>query len=89
VSEVAERLKILGRNDEAIELLEEHLKIKPWDVHCLYQLGLIYQESGKYKKALDCYDKSLKSIREYSLLFRESFSKLIAESREQVLRKLR
>ncbi|MBW1675505.1 MAG: tetratricopeptide repeat protein [Deltaproteobacteria bacterium] len=57
--------------------MEEHLKIRPWDVHCLYQLGLIYQESGEYEKALECYDKSLERIEEYSPLFKKNFSKLI------------
>lgn len=82
---IVEGYQLIGMKDEAIELLEEHLRIKPWDVHCLYQLGLIYQESGQYEKALEWYDKSLESIEEYSQLFKKNFSKLILESRQQVL----
>lgn len=85
---VVEGYQLMGMKDKAIELLEEHLKIKPWDVHCLYQLGLIYQEGREYKKALACYDKSLESIEGYSELFRERFSQLISESREQVLKEI-
>ena len=86
---VVQGYQLMGLKDEAIDLLEEHLKIKPRDVHCLYQLGLIYQEIGEYEKALDCYDRSLESVEEYSQLFREHFSWLISESREQVLQKAR
>ena len=82
----AESYQLIGMTDEAIELLEEHAKIKPWDVHCLYQLGLIYQERREYDRAVACYDRSLESIEQYSQLFRESFSRLISGSREQVLK---
>jgi tetratricopeptide (TPR) repeat protein len=82
---IAESLQLIGMKDEAIELLEAHLRIKPWDVHCLYQLGLIYQEKEEYEKAVYCYDKSLKSIEDYTELFRKNFSRLILESRQQVL----
>lgn len=87
VCTIAEGYQLMGMKDEATELLEEHLRIRPRDVHCLYQLGLIYQERGEYEKALDYYDRSLESIEDYSHLFRNSFSRLISESREQVLEK--
>jgi tetratricopeptide (TPR) repeat protein len=85
---IAEGYQLLGMKHEAAELLEEHLKTRPWDVHCLYQLGLIYQGSGKYEKALDCYDRGLKSIQEYSESFKENFSRLISDSRHEVLDEL-
>lgn len=82
----AEGYQLIGMSDEAIELLKAHLKIKPWDVHCLYQLGLIYQKHKEYEKALACYDKGLECIELYCPLFREHFSRLILESIEQLLR---
>ena len=85
---IAEGYQLMGKKDEATELLEEHLEIRPWDVHCLYQLGLIYQERREFEKALDCYERSLKSIEEYSQVFRESFSRLISDSRDQVLEEM-
>jgi len=42
----------------------------------------IYEE---YERALDYYNRGLKSIEEYSQVFRESFSGLISESRGQIL----
>ena len=48
-----------------------------------HPLGLIDQESGEYEKALDCYDRALKGIEEYSQVFREGFSRLQSQgSRE-------
>lgn len=85
---VTESYRLIGMTDEAIELLEQHLKIKTWDVHCLYQLGLIYQERRQYDRAMACYDRSLESIEQYSQLFREGFARLISESREQVLKEM-
>lgn len=85
---IAEGYQLMGMQHKAAELLEEHLKTRPWDVHCLYQLGLIYQGSGEYEKAVRCYDRGLKSIEEYSESFKENFSRLISDSRHEVLEKL-
>jgi tetratricopeptide (TPR) repeat protein len=85
---IAEGYQLMGMQHKAAELLEEHLKTSPWDVHCLYQLGLIYQGSGEYEKAVRCYDRGLKSIEEYSESFKENFSRLISDSRHEVLEKL-
>ncbi len=57
-------------------------------MHCLYQLGLIYQGSEEYEKALGCYDRGLKSLEEYSESFKENFSRLISDSRHEVLDEL-
>lgn len=85
---ITQSYQLMGRKIDAIELLGDHLKRKPRDVHYLYQLGLIYQEVGKFKKALECYNRSLRSIEEYSPILREHFSKLISESRDQMLKKI-
>lgn len=85
---VAEGLNLLGKKEDAATLLKEHLNTKPWDVHCLYLLGLIYEETGECENALDCFKKGLKNVENYSVVFRESFSKMISESRDQVLQKL-
>jgi tetratricopeptide (TPR) repeat protein len=81
---IAEGYQLMGMKHEAAELLEEHLKTRPWDVHCLYQLGLIYQGSGEYEKAVRCYARGLKAIEEYSESFKENFSRLISDSRQEV-----
>lgn len=85
---IAEGYQLMGMKHKAAELLEEHLKTRPWDVHCLYQLGLIYQGRGEYEKAVRCYDRGLKSIEEYSESFKENFFRLISDSRHEVLEKL-
>ena len=85
---IAEGYQLMGMQHKAAGLLEQHLKTRPWDVHCLYQLGLIYQGNGEYEKAVRCYDRGLKSLEEYSESFEENFSRLISDSRHEALEKL-
>lgn len=86
---ISEGFRLLGSKDKAIAVLENHLKIKPWDIHCLYQLGLIYEQGEVYEKALDYYGRSLECLESYSELLKEGFSRLICDSIEQVQKKSR
>ncbi|MDI6704561.1 MAG: tetratricopeptide repeat protein [bacterium] len=89
VSSIAEGYELLGKDGVAIDLLERYLEKRPKDVHILYQLGLIYQRIGEFKKAIHYFDKSLEDIKEYSSLFQKSFTHLISESKEQLLKLLK
>lgn len=81
----AEAYVLLGRREEAVAVLQEQLDVKPWDVHCLFQLGLIFHEAGELEQALAYYDRSLESVENYSDDFRENFSELILQTKEELL----
>ncbi len=53
----AEALIVLGRNDEAIRLLEEATTRDPGFVSAVYRLAMLYQRSGKRDKAAPLFER--------------------------------
>ena len=58
-----------GRLDEAIPWLEKAIRAKRYDSYCFphYNLGRVWENKGEWAKALECYERSLKTNPDYAL----------------------
>ena len=46
---------LAGNDERAIELYEKLAAIKPVDTHALLNLGVLYEDAGRYHEAIRCY----------------------------------
>ena len=58
-----------GRLDEAIPWLEKAIQAKRYDSYCFphYNLGRVWEVKGDWAKAMDAYERALKTNPEYTL----------------------
>jgi len=56
---LAVNVDLRGEDEEARELYERALMIPPVNVACVINLGILYEDMGNYRRAMQCFDLAL------------------------------
>ena len=58
---LAVNVDLRGEDEEARELYERALMIPPVNEACVINLGILYEDMGKYLRAMQCFDLALQA----------------------------
>jgi DNA-directed RNA polymerase subunit alpha len=58
---LALNVDLRGEDEEARELYERALMVPPVNVACVMNLGILYEDMGNYRRAMQCFDLALQA----------------------------
>ena len=58
---LAVNVDLRGEDEEARELYEKALMMPPVNVACVMNLGILYEDMGNYRRAMQCFDLALQA----------------------------
>ena len=58
---LAVNVDLRGEDEEARELYERALMIPPVNTSCVINLGILYEDMGNYRRAMQCFDLALQA----------------------------